>query len=174
MRKDLIVLLVLLMCVLTAYGQAPKPFVSDDGLFSVVFPGDAKEVKFKQTPGHGDFGDYESKVYSLFLNHHLYSVLYFDYPKKIFQYKSIEKIRNDGLADLKEKPDVTISNVKNITIDGYPSISYDSTTWVSGQLDYARSVLVIAGARYYLCDFSSLNPADRDDPGVQEFLASFQ
>jgi len=173
MKKDLIVFLVIAGCVLSGYAQAQEPFVSKEGGFSIVFPAGLKDLKFGQSTVRGDLGEYESKRYSLFLNHGLYAASYWDYPEKAYQVKSVDKLLSDGLDGLRKNPDATVSNVRNITVDGYPGNSYDSTLIVDGQLTYARTFVVIAKPHVYSWDVSFLDQAKLDQPDVVNFFKSF-
>lgn len=173
MQKNLVGLVIVVMCVLSGYAQADKSLVSEDGQFEVVFPAGLPEPKFSTIMQHFDFGDTEAKQYVVENGSGNWTIQYYDHPATLFQSKTADKILSDMLARQQNDPNKKLSNVKNLTVDSFPGNVFDFQKPSGKVIVFGRHATVIAKLRVYHYIFVCLDPAEMNKPDVLKFFSSF-
>lgn len=172
-KKVFSLVLVISMSALSGFAQKNNVFVSDEGRFNVTPPVGFERLKYEKHTHQTESGDLEMHQYSFTLDRGTSLISYYDLPDRVFQTKSSDLIFSDSVAALLRGGETTISNQKNIMVDGYPAISFDlRMVGVNGSL-YTHAVMAIAKPRAYSYLFMSADQTQLAKLDVLNFFRSF-
>ena len=170
MNKRIVCLLLLALLLLSGCDEAEKEwatFTSEDGGFSILFPGKPEEqIESVSTA----IGTIETEFFIVEQKDRAYSLNYADYPKEIIAASDAGSMLDGAGMGAVSNVNGELLDEKEITLDGYPGREI--------RIEVKEDDIIIH-ARFYLVEnrlyvVQAVSKSEASTPDIDKFLDSFQ
>lgn len=168
MRKNILaIVFTTAVLALSGYGQTDDTFVSKTGRFSVTVPVGFNDFVFLEGTDPGDPNRYLMK-----LPRGSCTMIYYDLSRREIAAGSQKLLKASRDESITSEQGV-LDDQEDITVDGFPGISFNTHHLKDQTPIYGREVFVLANARMYNYMYFTLDRAELTKPDVQKFFKSF-
>ncbi len=171
MKKQIALLLLLALILFSGCNVKAgwQTFESEQGRFSVLFPGEPEEGAESAPTLEGDV---EARYFVAEQGRIGYSVFFIDYPPEVASVDS-DALLDEAIRTHMESVKATARRKKEITLDGYPGREFRFETLEEGTIIITRVRYYLVENRMYVLGVLSTAP-DASLPDIDKFMDSFQ
>jgi len=140
----------------------------------VVLPAGYDNLEHAAIPKKSEFGDMIQNNFSQTIGRGNLMVMYMIYPEAMQKAKTVPTVISDAVNAVKAIPNLTISHLDGVSVDGNQARAFDLQAEVNGKAVYGHTIIAATRTCLYTFQFISFDQAELTKPDVKKFFSSIQ